>query len=162
MFPEILRGAIWHTTNTERFNRILEDGFILANPSISNFGRWNTARGPKYYPYVRSINGVSLFDFNDFDELGYSKKYPICQWRNFVPCLSKYDTAFWIEIDPDKIADNLISGKILLERWKQQKELQRNIMPIIEVAHIGSIPICAFRRVLNYSADTKDFKEVSF
>ncbi len=114
MFPEILRGAIWHTTNAERFNRILEDGFILPNPSIPNSGRWNTARGPKYYPYVRSINGVSLFDFNDFDELDYSKKYPICQWSNFVPCLSKYDTAFWIEIEPDKIADNLISGKILL------------------------------------------------
>lgn len=161
MFPEILRDAIWHTTNAERFNGILKYGFIFPNPSISNSGRWNTACGPKCYPYVRSINGVSLFDFNDFDELEYSKKYPNCQWRNFVPCLSKYDTAFWIEIDPEKIADNLISGKILLEHWKQQKELKRNIMPIIEVAHIGPIPICAFRRVLNYSADTKDFKEVS-
>lgn len=160
MFPEILRGALWHTTSAERFKEILKDGFILPNPLISDSERWSTACGSELYPYVRSINGVSLFDFNDFDELEYSKKYTNCQWRYFVPCLSKYDTALWIEINPEKVANNLISGKVLLERWKQQNAYKHKIMPIIEAAHIGPIPMCAFRRVLNYSADAKEFKEV--
>src|SRR5258708_6756663 len=67
-----LVGGVWHTTNQERFLRILEWGTILPEPDISEHGRWGTAAGPEGYPYVRSIGGVSLFDFRGFEAESYS------------------------------------------------------------------------------------------
>ena len=140
-------GGLWHTTHPDRFKQIIKDGDILPNPTIPDKKRWKTNRGPEYYPFVRTLNGVSLFDFKDFDEVSYSEKYPASSWREFVPCCSLWDKAVWIEIDRTTISKNLINGEELIEKWKQMNALQHTIMPMIEVAHIGAIPLVSFKSV---------------
>ncbi|TKB57060.1 MAG: hypothetical protein E8D49_14295 [Nitrospira sp.] len=159
MFPEILREGIWHTTSVERFEGILAAGSILPEPPIPDRDRWGTAFGPSHYPFVRSIGAVSVFDFSGFDETTYEEKYPNSMWRIFVPCFSKWDESIWIELDRSAIRDKFIDGKALIERWKQ-KELRGNIMPIIEAAHVGPIPISVFRRVCRYNKHDQEFRQI--
>ena len=160
MFPEILREGIWHTTSVERFEGILAAGGILPEPPIPDMDRWGTAFGPSHYPFVRSIGAVSVFDFSGFDEATYEEKYPLSMWRTFVPCFSKWSESIWIELDRSAIKDRFIDGKAVIERWKQQNELRGNIMPIIEAAHIGRIPISVFRRVYKYNKHDQEFRQI--
>lgn len=160
MFPEILRGSLWHTTSAERLDSILKNCFILPNPQIPDSERWNTGCGSNFYPYVRSIGGVSIFDFTEFDEFTYSEQYPMSSWRNFVPCFHKWDTAIWIELNLEVIKKDFIDGSTLLKLWKQQEAYRNNIMPKIEAAHVGPIPVNAFRRIFKYSIKTKEFAQL--
>ena len=160
MFPEILREGIWHTTSVERFKGILDAGGILPDPLIPDLDRWGTAGGPVLYPFVRSIGAVSVFYFSSFDESIYNEKYPNSMWQTFVPCFHKWDESIWIELDRSAINNSFVGGPALLERWKQQNELGRKIMPIIEAAHIGRVPISAFRRVYKYSTHDQEFRQI--
>ena len=145
---DILIGHLWHTTHPGRFVSILEDEAILPEPDIPESDRWKTSMGPEYYPYVRKLGGVSLFDFNNFDQKNYSEKHRLCTWREFVPFQSAWGSAIWIEIDREAVKDYLISGCELLVRWKQEEAYHHTIMPYIEAAHIGMIPSASFSRDL--------------
>lgn len=160
MFTELLQGGLWHTTSAERFESILDAGEISPDPPIPNLQRWGTAKGPSLYPFVRSIGGVSLFDFSGFDESAYNTKYPLSMWKTFVPCFSGWDEAVWIELDRSAIANGFIDGTALLARWRQQNELGRKIMPIIEAAHIGPIPISAFCRAYKFNRHNQELNEI--
>lgn len=152
-FPEVLRGGAWHTTNLERFKRILSDGFIEPKPKIPGVSDGE--------PFVRSLDGVSLFDFLGFDESTYNDKYPNSTWGTFVPCRPHWEEAIWIELDRLAIKDEFIDGRELLRRWKERGEFDRAIMPVIEAAHIGRVPRSAFRRVLKYSKHDQTFSIVN-
>jgi hypothetical protein len=52
-------NGVWHTTSTTRFQGILASGAILPEPPIKDKDRWSTSRGKDYYPYVRTLGGVS-------------------------------------------------------------------------------------------------------
>ena len=69
----------------DRLASILEDEGILSEPDIPESDRWKTSRGPEYYPYVRTLGGVSLFDFNNFDQKSYDEKYPLSNCVNLFP-----------------------------------------------------------------------------
>ncbi len=140
-----LVGGVWHITSQGRFRRILELGAILPEPDIPEGERWGTAVGPEGYPYVRSIGGVSLFDFRGFEAESYSEEYPTSSWGTFVPCLDSWDSAIWIEIDHECLGPAFISGVELLTRRKAEGSFRR-IMPLIEAAHIGPLPCLAFKR----------------
>lgn len=144
----VLADGLWHTTNLTRFGAILEAGAILPEPDIPDSQRWETSRGPDYYPYVRTIAGVSLFDFNQFDSKRYAQSHPISTWRRFVPYREDWGQAVWIEIDRAQVAASLISTSDLLARWKTQHAFRHLIMPLIEAAHIGPLPRTAFKRAL--------------
>jgi hypothetical protein len=62
-----LRGGVWHTTNVSRFQGILRSAAILPDPEIPDSERWSTSLGSKWYPYVRTLGGISLFDFRRFN-----------------------------------------------------------------------------------------------
>lgn len=160
MLLEFLRIGIWHTTSVDRFEGILAEGSILPEPPILDLERWGTAAGPALYPFVRGMGGVSLFDFSDFDEVGYEEKYPFSMWRTFVPCFSKWDEAIWIELDRYAMKDSFIDGKSVVDLWKRRGELGRNIMPIIEAAHIGPVPISVFRRIFRFSKHDQKIEQV--
>jgi len=155
---ETLRGSVWHTTNSERYKGILSARAILPEPPIPDRDRWGTGVGTIGCPYVRSIGGVSLFDFRDFDSEVYSEKYPISSWREFVPYRSAWGEAIWIEIDATQLIPGFISGREILDRWKAEQATSR-FMPLIEAAHIGALPIKAFRRVLHVSKETRTLHE---
>ena len=148
-----LRGSVWHTTNSERYKDILLERAILPEPPIPDRDRWGTAVGTIGCPYVRSIGGVSLFDFRDFDSEVYSEKYPISSWREFVPYRSAWGEAIWIEIDVSQLIPGFISGREILDRWKAEHATNR-FMPLIEAAHIGALPSKAFRQVLHVSKES--------
>jgi len=71
-----LKGSLWHTTNLSRFKQIVKDGGISPHPPVPDEERWCTNAGPDGYHFVRTLNGVSLFDFENFDEVSYSERCP--------------------------------------------------------------------------------------
>ena len=148
-----LGGNVWHTTNSERYNGILLEGAILPEPPIPDRDRWGTGVGTIGCPYVRSIGGVSLFDFRDFEPEVYSEEYLISSWREFVPYRSVWGEAIWIEIDVSQLIPGFISGREILDRWKAEHATNR-FMPLIEAAHIGALPLKAFRQVLYVSKES--------
>src|SRR5438309_5175332 len=75
-----LRGGLWHTTHLDRYRNILTEGSIVPEPNIPNSDRWKTSQGEDYYPYVRMLGGVSLFDFDEFDPERYTERYPASSW----------------------------------------------------------------------------------
>jgi hypothetical protein len=141
-----LYGRLWHTTHPDHFQRILERGAIVSEPDISGSKRWKTAQGPAYYPYVRTIGGVSLFDFNGFDPDRYSEKYPLSNWREFVPFRKEWHCAVRIEINRARAAEHFISGVDLIRRWKEEAAYHHSIMPYIEAAYIGDLNRTTFAR----------------
>lgn len=160
-FPEILAESVWHTTTPERFSLIRRDGFIYPEPELADSERWGTVMGESHYPFVRSIGGVSLFDFRGFDEATYSERYPMSSWHSFVPCSHRSDEAIWLEIDIETAAENFVPGSELLAQWKESGQLHRKIMPIIEAAHIGPLPIKLLKRTFKFSMSMGIFEELS-
>jgi len=144
----ILIGSVWHTTIPERYASICADGFIRAEPSVPDAERWGTAAGPEGYPYVRSLGGVSLFEFREFDPGTYSSLYPVSSWRSFVPCCGGNEESVWMEIDVAAAGPRFVGGRALLQQWKEERA-SRRLMPLIEACHIGDLPVTAARRVLN-------------
>jgi hypothetical protein len=128
-----LQGAVWHATNSDRFQGILSSGANLPEPNIPEAERWSTGGRSQWYPYVRTLRGVSLFDFREFNRDQYSKDYPLSIWAEFVPFRSVSKEAVWIEMDVKKLGRRLLSGNDLLARWKIA-EVGNRIMPLIEAA----------------------------
>jgi hypothetical protein len=148
-FPQILLNRLWHSTTPARYELILETGAILPEPDIPDASRYCTARGPKHYPYVRTLGGVSLFDFTDFNPDSYSEKY-VASWFTFVPINSSGGNKIWIEINRELVQESLIEGVDLIAQWKRNNAYGHNVMPIIEVAHIGPINTSKFTQVLQH------------
>jgi hypothetical protein len=123
-----LQGGVWHTTNSDRLQGILNSGAILPEPNIPDAERWSAGRGSQWYPYVRILSGVSLFDFRGFNPEQYSKDYPLSTWAEFIPFRSVWKEAVWIEIDVEKLAGRFLSGRDLLARWRAA-EVGNRIMP---------------------------------
>ena len=159
-FPEILRGSLWHTTHPDRYRRIRESGFILADPDLPNSVRWKANLGSGLYPYVRHIGGVSLFDFDGFDPIEYSRACPMSSWRKFVPCQSDWVEAIWIEIDRAAVRESYLSPRDLAERQREENAERHTLMPGIEAAVLGRIPLAAFRRILICRCGTGIFKDI--
>jgi len=151
-------GSVWHTTSSARFKQIVECGSIVAEPDIADKARWGTARGHTFYPYVRSIGGVSLFDFSEFDAESYSAASPWSSWATFIPYQSEWKEAIWIEIDTIQLSESYVCGIDLLARWKEENATNR-IMPLIESAAVGpntrvSIQTSVSRRLQNPRVDS--------
>lgn len=138
-----LGKGIWHATHPERFVSIMTEG-VKAEPALSDQERWKTSRGPEFYPFVRKIGGVSLFDFERFNPDEYDRSHPLSNWRTFVPHRDDWAGAVWIQIDREMIGDRFISTDDLVVRWDQGGHHRHTIMPRIECACVGDIPTLAF------------------
>ena len=158
MFPKLLLGKLWHSTSPIRYQMIKDAGWIFPNPPIPEKERWGVSRGPDFYPYVRSIGGVSLFDFEGIDPDNYGEEYPSSSWYEFVPYRRTWGLAIWLEINRDLIFEAFIDGQTLLNKWKHEKAYKHNIMPIIEAAHIGPIPLEAINSAYKFGKDIDGFE----
>lgn len=148
-FPLELLGSVWHTTNLERYSMIVSDGCIKANPDIPDCDRWGTKLGEKHFPFVRSLGGVSVFDFRDFDT-------DAKDWTTFVPCRTDWQSAVWIEVDISKLGDSFKSAQSIRELWHEVNSTRKFITKI-EGAVIGSIPKLAFKQILVYDTKKSSF-----
>lgn len=79
-----LQGGLWRTTHPRRFLSIIASGALRVEPDLPNSERWKAQR-PEYYPFVRLLGGVSLFDFANFNVERYSETHPMSSWHTFVP-----------------------------------------------------------------------------
>lgn len=149
-FPQLLRQGVWHTTSRERYASIVRFGAILPEPLVSDSARWGTARGPDFFPYVRHLGGVSLFEFSNFEPMAYTDAYPYSSWRNFVPITVGWTSAVWIRLEPETLGQHYISPEELVARWKTDGAYRHKLMPMIEAAHLGAIPKSAFMSVHEY------------
>jgi len=160
-FPDILLNAYWHTTSIENYQSILECGNIL--PESSNFDhRWAEGLGSSHYPFVRTLGGVSIFDFHGFDPQDYSKKFPLSSWHVFVPSQRDTNSAIWIKLLPERMPGEFINGLELKKLQEDKNALRNRLMPRIECAHIGPIPLSSFIEVIRYDKSngfTKLMKE---
>jgi hypothetical protein len=167
ILPELC-GRLWHTTHLDRFKSILMTGAILPEPDIPDVDRYCTGGGKEHYPYVRTLGGISLFDFDqlapdDFDDAnphGYARRCPSSSWGTFVPYRTDWGCSVWIEIDRERVAARFISGSDLLATWKSASAYGHNIMPEIEAAHLGPIPLAAFRRAFLVDKNAVDFYDL--
>lgn len=146
-FLNILLSSVWHTTHPARFRMINKSGAILANPPIPDEERWFSRGGPSSYPYVRHLNGVSLFDFRDFDPSTYSERYPASSWRRFIPVCCDWKSSIWIEIDVSQVQDYFVTPGDLLLRWREESAQRHCLMPNLEAAVLGNIPTTAFKTI---------------
>ncbi len=142
-----LQGGLWHTTSSDRYDRILRCGEILAEPDIPDSERWGGTS------FVRKLGSVSLFDFHQFDPDAYTAKYPISSWWEFVPYSRTSGRSVCIEIDRKKIDSRFISANDLVEQWESTGSYRHRIMPRLEAACIGSVPVGAFKRAFSVGKD---------
>ncbi|MBW4091911.1 MAG: hypothetical protein HIU82_12515 [Proteobacteria bacterium] len=91
---------------------------------------------------------MSLFDFDQFDPDRYFEHHPISNWDYFVPYRTDWGSAIWIEIDRAQVAPCLITPTDLLAKQKSENGRRHKLMPHIEGAHVGPLPLLAFKRVL--------------
>ena len=163
---EVLKDRLWHTTSYDRFCMILRDGALKVEPPLPESARHKTANGPINYSFVRSLGGVSLFNFADFHMDGYESLFPLSNWRAFVPLWHAWERSIWIEIDACSCDSIIIQPNQLLDRWRFEQAWGHTIMPQIEAAHIGDVPMQAFRSSMlvtpikagEWEVDFHDFK----
>lgn len=156
-----LCGGLWHTTHPDRFKAILVSGAILPEPNIPDSGRWCTGGGSEHYPYARTLGGVSLFDFDQFDPDSYTERCPSSSWAYFVPYQSHWECAVWIEIDRGQVAPpHFISGVGLLAKWKSEAACGHNIMPEIEAAYLGPLSRVKFKRAFLVRKESSELLDV--
>ena len=157
-FPYQLLNAFWHTTSVNRYQSIIDSGFIKPEPNIKGH-RWGVGMGPSHYPFVRKIGGVSIFDFFGFEPEQYSKKFPVSSWRSFVPIQKNWNQAIWIKLSPENMPGKFLKGLELRKIQWDLNALKNKLMPRIECAHIGPIPIKAFVQILLYDQE-QGFSEI--
>jgi hypothetical protein len=158
-----LHGGLWHTTHPDRFAAILATGAILPEPGVPDSERWCTGGGKEHYPYVRTLGGVSLFDFTQFEPESYQERCPSSCWAYFVPCHLAWERAVWIEIKRGQVAPpQFIPGLELLSKWKADRAYGHNIMPEIEAAYVGSIPRAAFKQAFLVRKDDSEIRQLTY
>lgn len=157
-----LRGGLWHTTHRDRYASILADGSILPEPGLPDSDRWKASEGREFWTYVRILGGVSLFDMSQFDPETYSQEYPLCSWTEFIPFRNDWEHAVWIEIDRAAVANSVILASDLLSRWKKEEACRHTIMPGLEAAHLGPLPITAFKRAFSVHLGDSHVRRMTF
>lgn len=136
-----LYGGLWHTTHPRRFLSILASGALKVDPPLPDTERWKAA-APDLYPFVRVLGGISLFDFADFDQ-DFVESNSWSSWDVFVPHRRLWGVAVWIEIKRSDVAGSFLSTRKLLNLWDQPGNHRHSIMPWLEAAHIGNLPMSA-------------------
>jgi len=135
-----LHGGLWHTTRPERVPSIVTTGSIMVEPNINDKERWGSRDRP---PFVRKIGGISLFDFDDFDPENYAVSHPLSSWQYFLPHRDDWGGAVWLNIDRAAVSKRFISADEIVERWDVTGNRSHNVMPRIEAAHLGNLPVSA-------------------
>lgn len=112
----------------------------MVEPNIDDKERWGSRDRP---PFVRKIGGISLFDFNGFDPESYAVSHPLSSWQYFIPHRNDWGGAVWLNIDRAAVTNSFISAYEILARWDVTGNRSHNVMPRIEAAHLGNLPISA-------------------
>lgn len=135
---DLLHGGLWHSTRPDRVPAIFSSGEIMVEPDIGEKDRWGSRDNPTF---VRKIGGISLFDFDGFEPEQYAVSHPVSSWGYFVPHRDDWKGASWLKIDRAAISNSFVSPDEVVERWRMTGSYAHNVMPRIEAAHIGNMPV---------------------
>ncbi|WP_040672267.1 hypothetical protein [Rhodobacter ferrooxidans] len=136
---QYLLGSFWHTTSSERFEGIIRSGLIMVDPPLPEAERYGGM------PFVRSLGGVSLFDFpSSFNFEIYEADVQLNSIGEFIPFKSSWGRSIWLRIDSEMVREGLKSGREIRALWKKM-DSSRRFMAEVEGAHIGDIPIAAIQ-----------------
>ncbi|AYO14234.1 hypothetical protein D0812_07375 [Vibrio owensii] len=134
--PPQLRGKVWHSTSIENAKSIVGCGAILAEPELSETKRWGSAT----QLFVRSIGGISLFDFR------LPNSHSSGLLSRFVPCKVDLIRTVWFEIDLSKLGSSFLSAEDTRLRWINAG-MNTQYMPKLEAASLCAIPISCIKTV---------------
>ncbi|EJV1663834.1 hypothetical protein AB7W88_03095 [Providencia vermicola] len=147
-FPIQLLGQVCHVTTYSRFETIKNVGFIKVNPDIPDQDRTGNGKKDKY-PIVRTINGISVFDFRFVTERflnnrNHRNKWNwVFNWRYFG-----HEDLVWISINIEDFKECFLSVE---EVTKKGVEGRRNFIPKLEGAILSDIPLRSFNSISVYS-----------
>lgn len=156
--PNQLKNGVWHTTSVERYKSILKTGFILPEPDIPEEGRWGGGLDENKHPFVRSIGGVSLFDFRNLNQKNNENKCLSTGWHSFVPVQRAWKQAIWININELVLGEEYYCPDALLHKSRVEGNIRKFIVGV-EAAHIGELPVSKFKKVLIYTKSRNSFEE---
>ncbi|MBL3594827.1 hypothetical protein JMM63_04460 [Rhodovulum sulfidophilum] len=147
---EYLLGSFWHTTSSARFERIIQSGFIMADPPLPEAERYGGM------PFVRSLGGVSIFDFpSNFSFEKYEAELPGNSIGEFIPFKRLWGSSIWLRINTDMVSNALKSGREIRDLWRKMGSTRR-FMAQVEGAHIGDIPLAAVQDAFEIGVDVPD------
>ena len=81
-------------------------------------------------------------------------------WQTFVPVREGWPASVWFEIDTSAVSGEYVGPKDLSERQDIEGAHRHTLMPRIEAAVIGSIPLRAIRAAYLSSEGGEDFEEL--
>ncbi|TBE77244.1 hypothetical protein ELH01_08300 [Rhizobium ruizarguesonis] len=154
-----LAGGLWHTTSQRLFEAIMTDGFVRPEPSIPGSDRYG---GGRSVSFVRLIGGFSVFDVpNDFDVEQYRNDFRASSIDEFMPYRRDWKRSIWIKIDPVACGNAVIGGSATLQRWRDEEAYSYRIMPEIEGAHVGDMPVSSILSVYSIGESDQDWRPVA-
>jgi len=152
-FPSEFLKGIWHSTNLKGYKKILESKYIKPNPDISE-----SERSSDETAFVRTMGGVSIFDFRNINIDKYSEEYAPTVWGYFIPGRAIWDKTIWLELDELKMSENYLPPNDVMFKLNNLNTGQQ-IVPYLEGAHIGSIHISLIKRVMIFDEDIGELEE---
>ncbi len=153
-----LIGKLWHVTRPDLYDDILADGFIRPEPDIPAAVRYGGSRG---ISFVRLIGGFSIFDFpTGFDIAQYRRDCPISSLEALIPYDRDRCEAVWIEIDATACGGAILRGPAATERWKVEEAYRHRIMPYVEGAHVGDMPVSNIAGAYLYRCGDADWHRI--
>ncbi len=125
-----LSGHRWHATSLKGLEGIVRTGAI-------------EVRSGGYNGLCKSMGAISLFDFGpsaeDIKSLGHWSEWCGDQQRRRKGKPVKR-VGIWLRLSDDYNNDRWIDAAAL--RKLSQKQLNKLVIPGVEAAHIGSLPVC--------------------
>ncbi|UIK00434.1 hypothetical protein LZK82_09895 [Rhizobium leguminosarum] len=136
----------------------MADGSIRPEPRIPDSQRYGGGRG---ISFVRLIEGFSIFDIPEaFDVDKYRRDFPVCSIDEFMPYRRDWKQSIWIKIDPVACGSAIVRGAAALQRWRDQEAYRHRIMPHIEGAHVGDMPVSSILDVYSIGEGDQDWQRV--
>lgn len=135
----VLQNNLWHATSLRHAHAIIKSKYIKHHTLES------------FYPdgFSRSIGAVSLFDFRNPSEA--LRLNPEC-WTGWLGKERRAPLAVWLRIEANQCMQrSIIEPHSLFRIWQSQGQAYK-ILPCVEAAHVGSIPIRAITGILLINA----------
>lgn len=161
-----LLDTVCHTTTVASFLKIYESGYIKGEPNQKTLEHkiYSNCLDMNNTTYVRSIGGVSLFDFKNFSLQEYDtyfKEGSYGELYRFLPMHQRNEKdgmSIWLVIGGN-YTDKYIDRLSLKNMWEKQKNSM--FMPNVEATILEDIPINWIKKVIVYKAENKEVLEMS-
>jgi len=169
--PKELLNEVCHTTTLNSFLNIYETGFILINPdsTMLEYKKYGNVNCPNNDTYVRSLGGISVFDFKNFSIKAYDR-YVNNTWEvlsadlyRFLPNHIRNESdglSVWIVIDTTK-SNTYRDRNVLYEEWQSAAKNGLQFIPKVEATFFENIPVQWVKKVCIYDISKKTFQALN-